>query len=564
MLELQLRRRFFALRTTTKAPTMSEQSRIEKIKYGLLKTIDVSGFKVFDPVIRLVFGEEPQKQVKDITRFMLMPILFVGCCLLLWNFIAPRHKTKSGEVPTPAQVLNALRINDTLYDRENEKEADFALTDAGREKRIAEVEALVKVKEEESKKLKEDLATIEAETQKQKDSVLAPLKAKYADLKVVHKEAKTERAAESEKMAEAVAQKKSTTDDLLVLLRKSNETKELEKEKERVIKDQIAEINRDKPKALQQAKMASDSAATELQHLKKRLDYLSTGNRDIKVGNAKETATTALTKLESAQSSAEILAAAKTVVKSEEKASKIAKQEYPRASTIWFQMWRSLFTVFIGFMLAAVVAIPVGILCGLNRVAMACLTPIISIFKPVSPVVWLLIFQIVVGAFFPNPETHPFFVFLNSLPIIGQLNSNPALIFSACTVAMCALWPALVNTALGVSSVENDHINVAKVLRLGIWSRLTKIIIPSSLPLVFAGLRISLGVGWMVLIAAEALSSSEGLGKFVWDEYQNGGSLTFSNILLACFVIGIIGFILDRIMIVLQRTVSFDDGAASV
>jgi nitrate/nitrite transport system permease protein len=129
---------------------------------------------------------------------------------------------------------------------------------------------------------------------------------------------------------------------------------------------------------------------------------------------------------------------------------------------------------------------------------------------------------------------------------------------------MCALWPALVNTALGVSSVENDHINVAKVLRLGLWSRLTKIIIPSSLPLVFAGLRISLGVGWMVLIAAEALSSSEGLGKYVWDQYQNGSSLTFANILLACFVIGIIGFILDRIMIVLQRAVSFDDGAATV
>jgi nitrate/nitrite transport system permease protein len=129
---------------------------------------------------------------------------------------------------------------------------------------------------------------------------------------------------------------------------------------------------------------------------------------------------------------------------------------------------------------------------------------------------------------------------------------------------MCALWPALVNTALGVSSVENDHINVAKVLKLGLWQRLTKIIIPSALPLVFAGLRISLGVGWMVLIAAEALSSSEGLGKYVWDQYQNGSSLTFANILLACFVIGIIGFILDRIMIVLQRAVSFDDGAATV
>jgi nitrate/nitrite transport system permease protein len=105
---------------------------------------------------------------------------------------------------------------------------------------------------------------------------------------------------------------------------------------------------------------------------------------------------------------------------------------------------------------------------------------------------------------------------------------------------------------------------VAKVLRLGLWSRLFKIIIPSTLPLAFAGLRISLGVGWMVLIAAEALSSSEGLGKFVWDEYQNGSSHSFANIVFACFVVGIIGFFLDRIMILLQRSVSFDDGATVV
>ena len=556
---------FLRFETTTNQNTnMSEQTRIEKIKYGLLKTIDVSGFKVFDPVVRLFFGEEPQKQVKDITRFMLMPILFVLCCLVLWNFIAPRHKTKSGEVPTPAQVWAALKVNDTLYDRENEKESDFALSGEAREKRIKEVEALIETKQAESTKLKEELATIETETKEQKDEELAPLKKQYADLKATHKEAKAKRTVEAEAIAESIAKKDAKDEDLLTFLRESNKLKETEKEKEQVFKDQIAEINGDKPKALQSAKMASDSAATEVQFLKKRLDYLGSGNRSLKVAKAKESASSALTKLDSAESSAEILAAAKTVVKNEERAEKISKQEYPRASTIWFQMWRSLFTVFIGFVLAAAVAIPVGIMCGLNRVAMACLTPLISIFKPVSPVVWLLIFQIVVGAFFPNPETHPFFVFINSLPIIGRLNANPALIFSACTVAMCALWPALVNTALGVSSVEKDHMNVAKVLRLGLWSRLTKIIIPSSLPLVFAGLRISLGVGWMVLIAAEALSSSEGLGKFVWDEYQNGSSLTFSNILLACFVIGIIGFILDRIMIVLQRAVSFDDGAASI
>ena len=129
---------------------------------------------------------------------------------------------------------------------------------------------------------------------------------------------------------------------------------------------------------------------------------------------------------------------------------------------------------------------------------------------------------------------------------------------------MCALWPALVNTAFGVASIDPDFLNVAKVLRFGFFDRLFKIIIPSALPLVFAGLRISLGVGWMVLIAAEALSSSDGLGKFVWDEYQNGSSYTFANIIFACFVVGFIGFCLDRVMIIFQRLVSFDGGTGSI
>ena len=106
---------------------------------------------------------------------------------------------------------------------------------------------------------------------------------------------------------------------------------------------------------------------------------------------------------------------------------------------------------------------------------------------------------------------------------------------------MCAVWPALVNTALGVASIDPDHVNVARVLKLGFWDRLIKIIILSALPLVFANWCISLGVGWMVLIAAEALSSSDGLGKFVWDEYQNGSSFSFANILYACFVVGGLG-----------------------
>jgi nitrate/nitrite transport system permease protein len=133
---------------------------------------------------------------------------------------------------------------------------------------------------------------------------------------------------------------------------------------------------------------------------------------------------------------------------------------------------------------------------------------------------------------------------------------------SAITVALCSLWPTLVNTALGVASVDPDHLNVARVLRLPWTVRVRKIVIPSALPWIFSGLRLSLGVGWMVLIAAEMLAQNPGLGKFVWDMFQNGSSETLAQIMVAVFTIGAIGFALDRMMISLQRAVSHDGRAA--
>ena len=111
---------------------------------------------------------------------------------------------------------------------------------------------------------------------------------------------------------------------------------------------------------------------------------------------------------------------------------------------------------------------------------------------------------------------------------------------------LCSLWPALINTALGVASIDNDYLNVARVLKLGWWKKVRKIVIPSALPLIFTGPRLSLGVGWMVLIAAEMLAQNPGLGKFIWDEFQNGSSDSLGRIMVAVFTIGFIGFVLDR------------------
>ena len=124
---------------------------------------------------------------------------------------------------------------------------------------------------------------------------------------------------------------------------------------------------------------------------------------------------------------------------------------------------------------------------------------------------------------------------------------------------LCSLWPTLINTAVGVSSIDKDLTNVGRVLNLGFTTQVTKIVLPCSLPLIFTGLRLSLGVGWMVLIAAEMLAQNPGLGKFVWDEFQNGSSQSLARIMVAVFTIGIIGFLLDRIMLTLQKIFSFGE-----
>ena len=126
------------------------------------------------------------------------------------------------------------------------------------------------------------------------------------------------------------------------------------------------------------------------------------------------------------------------------------------------------------------------------------------------------------------------------------------------TVTLCCLWPMVINTSVGVSSIDKDLINVSKVLRLPAFKHVRKIVLPASIPMIFTGMRLSLGVAWMVLIAAEMLAQNPGLGKFVWDEFQNGSSDSLSRIMAAVLVIGLIGFFLDRGMLLLQKYVSWD------
>lgn len=212
------------------------------------------------------------------------------------------------------------------------------------------------------------------------------------------------------------------------------------------------------------------------------------------------------------------------------------KPTYPQ------QILTSLYTVFAGFILATIVAVPLGIICGLSPVANTALNPMIQIFKPVSPLAWLPIVTLVVSATYVVTDDSWF---------------DKSFLTSAITVTLCSLWPTLINTAMGVASIDKDLMNVSKVLKLDALTTVRKIVLPSSLPLIFTGLRLSLGVGWMVLIAAEMLAQNPGLGKFVWDEFQNGSSQSLGKIMVAVFTIGFIGFLLDRIMLTLQKFFSF-------
>ncbi len=216
---------------------------------------------------------------------------------------------------------------------------------------------------------------------------------------------------------------------------------------------------------------------------------------------------------------------------------------YTGAPSYYDQIWTSIKTVFFGFLIATFIAVPLGIMAGLSPTANAAMNPIIQIFKPVSPLAWLPIVTMIVSALYTVDD--------------GWFSKS--FLTSAITVTLCSLWPTLINTALGVSSIDKDLVNVSKVLKMNTWTKITKLVLPSALPLIFTGLRLSLGVGWMVLIAAEMLAQNPGLGKFVWDEFQNGSSSSLAKIMVAVFTIGIIGFLLDRLMYTIQSMFTFSN-----
>jgi nitrate/nitrite transport system permease protein len=185
---------------------------------------------------------------------------------------------------------------------------------------------------------------------------------------------------------------------------------------------------------------------------------------------------------------------------------------------IFWQLLESLKRVFGGFALAVLVGIPVGLMIGMSKNIQYALDPFIQILKPVSPLAWL---PLLLFAFKDIDNT------------------------AMSTIFITSIWPIIINTSLGVKSVSEDYLNVAKVLRFTSLEKVFQIILPVAVPYIFTGMRLSLGIAWLVIVAAEMLTGGIGIGFWIWDEYNN---LAYHNIIIGIIVVGLVGFMLDIIM----------------
>ena len=185
--------------------------------------------------------------------------------------------------------------------------------------------------------------------------------------------------------------------------------------------------------------------------------------------------------------------------------------------------WYSLILVAQGYIIALIVGVPVGFFLGLSPTFTKMFDPLIQVLRPVSPLAWLPLGLV---------------LFMRTGPEAGTY----AALF---TIALCGMWPTVLNTAVGVRAVPQDYLNVGRVLKLSRWKMLTKILIPATLPYMFTGFRLSLGIAWLAIVAAEMLTGRPGAGGFLWQEYN---ALIYEHIIFSIITIGLVGLILDRLM----------------
>ncbi|WP_098020900.1 nitrate ABC transporter permease [Orrella dioscoreae] len=207
-------------------------------------------------------------------------------------------------------------------------------------------------------------------------------------------------------------------------------------------------------------------------------------------------------------------------------------QAGPNDQGIGWNVLASLQRVALGFGLAALVGIPLGFMIGRFRFLNRMVGPLISLLRPVSPLAWL------------------------PIGLLVFKSADPAAIW---TIFICSIWPMIINTAVGVQRVPRDYLNVARVLDLSEWKIVTRILLPAVLPYVLTGVRLAVGTAWLVIVAAEMLTGGVGIGFWVWDEWNN---LNVAHIIIAIFVIGIVGLLLELLLVKLAARLTFEDTAS--
>ena len=201
----------------------------------------------------------------------------------------------------------------------------------------------------------------------------------------------------------------------------------------------------------------------------------------------------------------------------------------PNDKGIGIQLGYSIWRVLLGFGAAALVAIPIGFLIGMSPLMLRALDPFIQVLKPISPLAWM------------------------PLALFVLKDSNVSAVF---VIFICSVWPMLMNTAFGVSAVRKDWLDVAKTLELSPIRKALFVVLPAAAPTIMTGVRISIGIAWLVIVAAEMLVGGTGIGYFVWNEWNN---LSISNILVAVLAIGLVGMLLDAIVARLQKMLTYKD-----
>jgi nitrate/nitrite transport system permease protein len=199
----------------------------------------------------------------------------------------------------------------------------------------------------------------------------------------------------------------------------------------------------------------------------------------------------------------------------------------PNDKGIGIQIGYSIYRVLTGYFLAALVAIPFGFLIGMSQVAYKAFNPFIQVLRPISPLAWMPLALFIIG----DSEASAIFV-----------------------IFICSIWPMLINTAFGVAGVREDWVNVARTHELGPFKTAFTVILPAAAPTIVTGMRISIGIAWLVIVAAEMLVGGTGIGYYVWNEWNN---LDLTSVVFSILMIGVVGMMLDAVFGLLQRRVTY-------